>query len=109
MRRITRESDGLAVEFFREFEDTPIRGHYRLPTGDLDLETEYRIQNEQANGNEYSWFRACVRVTDSAGHSASMWLWCCSYADENEFLRSVYFQDMINGCVAGINSHLSWN
>ena len=79
-----------------EPEDTPVRGN-AMASGDpeFDREVEDSIINQLRRGNEWAW--CTVKVTGFyLGLSASEYLGCCSYRDEEEFAGGAYYADMQN-------------
>jgi len=90
-----------------EAEYIPVRGN-AMASGDdaADYEAECEIQGQLARGNMWAW--CCVVVTATWGDwSASDTLGACSYADEADFKKGGYYEDMCDNALAALNADLA--
>lgn len=75
----------------------PVEGHFATGNDELDRQIEQSIL-EQLETNPWAW--CCVEVRARCGDiSASDYLGCCSYKDEQEFIRDGYYEDMVHSAV----------
>jgi hypothetical protein len=102
MKKITRKTPGLVIEVTAEYEYTDYVGNC-MASGDdaVDREEEESIRTQLANGNEWAWCTARVRV--SLGDLfETEYLGCCSYESREDFMHSAYYEDMVEACLCSL-------
>src|ERR1700692_675881 len=85
----------LTVTLQVEQDDIAVRGN-AMASGDeaYDKEGEDGILARLDRGDVWAW--ACVKVTVAGyGCEGTDYLGCCNYADEQDFRKGGYFDDMV--------------
>lgn len=98
----------VAVRIHVEQEFTPVEGN-ALESGDsaLDRETEREILARFGQGDVWAWAAVSLSVS-WGGFTATDYLGCCSYADEEDFRRpGGYYDDMVSNALAELNETMS--
>ena len=101
-RPLTRKEVAIRLKVDPEF--IPVEGNASASGDDaFDREVEQFILSRLEQGDFWAW--AMVTVTVSWGHfSASDYLGCCSYADEDDFRQpGGYFDDMVDEALEQLN------
>jgi len=82
-----------------EQDDIPVRGNAAASGNDtFDREVEDEILERLENGDVWAWASVEVRA-ELQGLSASAYLGCCNYEDEEAFKKDGYYEDMVREAV----------
>lgn len=88
-----------------EPETVPVKGNASALDPATDRLTEKWIGEELARGNQWAWCAVVVKA-EYAGYVGFDYLGCCSYASEEDFRASVYFEDMKQEAFGNLMGHL---
>lgn len=96
------------VEFIlrAEQDDVPVRGN-AMASGDdeADRKCEDEIIRQLDNGNVWAWASVSVEARYK-GMTGIDYLGCCSYKDEADFKKDMYYQDMKKQAYADLISQM---
>lgn len=104
-RTLTKEEINIRVMAYPE--EIPVKGN-AICSGDEDFDRQVESEILKRLEQDDVWAWATVRVTSEwECLSASEYLGCCCYADENEFREEGgYFDDMIHEALSNLNLRL---
>lgn len=83
----------VEFEIIPSYEDVPVNGNASAIDEETDKEIEDYINDELESGNVWAWCTIEVKASYK-GISASDYLGCCSYKDEEDFKKGGYYEDM---------------
>lgn len=95
------------ISIIVNFDDTPVRGNALVSGCDeTDKACEDEIIARLDAGDVWAW--ACVEVkAEFRGVSASDYLGCCCYSDEEDFKAGGYYEDMVGEAISQLNDLIS--
>ncbi len=105
LRKLTREDVEIKLEALEE--DIPVRGN-AIDSGNKehDRQVEDQILKDLEEGNEWAW--CCARVAVKWGQFRSVvHLGACSYANEEDFKKGGYYEDMILEALEDLNKQVA--
>jgi hypothetical protein len=88
--------NNVQIEIILHEEEVPVRGN-ALVSGDAKLDRQvedYIISRLAREVDPWAWCTVEVRAT-CGGVSASEYLGCCSYSNEEDFKARGYYEDMV--------------
>jgi hypothetical protein len=96
--------DQATIEILTEQDHASVRGN-ALASGDDDEDraAEDEILERLEHGDIWAWAAVQVRATWQ-GITASDYLGCCSYRDEEDFREDGYYFDMVATCIEDIEA-----
>ena len=97
MRELREDEVTFSLEI--EPEETPIRGNVLASDDDEeDRKAECEVLRQLERGNPWAWCSVIVLAVYTLPGGEELWGWdClggCSYADEADFRKGGYFEDM---------------
>lgn len=105
MKQISIEDVDFTIE--AECDDVPVRGNAIMSGDDaFDKKVENEILERLIDGDVWAW--ASVKVTGTYRNilKASDYLGCCSYANQEDFTKDGYYDDMRQNIVNELNDQL---
>lgn len=104
LRALTIDEVRFSIRIERETES--VRGNASAidPVTDREIESEIFLRLER--GEEWAWCTVFV-TAQWGGYEAFESLGCCSYADEEDFKRGGYYDDMCGEALDALNGQIA--
>lgn len=105
MKTIIKED--LEIQIIADYETEQLEGNL-IDSGDTAFDNRVceDVRQQLNVGNVWAWAQVEVKCTYKGVLTASDYLGCCSYDNEQDFKEGGYYEDMVTTCLAEINDQL---